>query len=413
MRVLWVGTKAPRPPVDGGRLVAATTIDALRAAGHEVTVMTPDAAARRRSWTSAALLAVGRRLPMTIARHADPALAARVATALAEHRFDVVHAEQLQAVANCRAAAAAHGVPVVLRAQNVESELWAWRARSAPWPAALLLRAEARRLARYEGAAVREVAATTTLTARDAARLTALAGGGKSVGDLAPAVSVGDRAADVDVGYRAADVHVGNLAADVSVRHVAAPFPAHGWAPGGALPGDPAVVVPGSADWSPNADAVAWLTSEVWPRIAARLPAAVLHVFGGATPSAARTLERLVPHPPPRDSGEAFPSGAIVVVPLRAAIGVRMRILEAWARGLPVVATPAAADGLAATSGSDVLLASTADAMATAVARLAAEPELRRALVDAGHATLRAHHDPRRVAGELATLYASAARARA
>jgi glycosyltransferase involved in cell wall biosynthesis len=62
-------------------------------------------------------------------------------------------------------------------------------------------------------------------------------------------------------------------------------------------------------------------------------------------------------HPAPADSREAFAPGAILVVPLRIASGIRMKILEAWARGLPVVATPEAAAGLEAEDGRELLLA--------------------------------------------------------
>ena len=41
MRILWVATKSPVPPFDGGRLVALTTIRALAAAGHELTIVAP------------------------------------------------------------------------------------------------------------------------------------------------------------------------------------------------------------------------------------------------------------------------------------------------------------------------------------------------------------------------------------
>jgi polysaccharide biosynthesis protein PslH len=380
MNVLWVGTKPPIPAVDGGRVVALTTLRALAVHGHTTTVVAPvDAAARAtatraaedaglavelvasrpRPWPIAAALGLAGR-PLTIARHTHPALAARVARLLARGRFDVVHAEQLQALAACTAATAT-GVPVVWRAQNVESDLWAARATHGLW------RFEARRLARFEGAAVRAAAATVALSARDAARLAALAGGG------------------------------------AAVHHVAPPFPGE-LASGPAVAGAPAIALPGSAGWAPNEDAVAWFTSRVWPATLARLPGARLHVFGGVAVG-----DGIVLHPAPDDSATAFPRGAIVVVPLRTAIGVRMRVLEAWARGLPVVATPEAVAGLA-DDGIGVVLARGVDEIGAAIAALAADPERQRTLVAAGRARLRAHHDPHAIAAALTAIYADATR---
>jgi hypothetical protein len=388
MRILWVATKSPVPCFDGGRLVALTTIRALAAAGHELTIVAPvdpgvvpetqaacDEAALRvelvpavpAPWTRAAVRAARRQLPLTIARHALATVRARVDTLLATMPFDVVHAEQLHALAAC-APASARGIPIVLRAHNVESDLW--RARGGAWTW------EAGRLARFEGAAVRQAAATIALTARDADRLGVLAGD------------------------------------DTRVRRLAAPFAADGLAPGRWQRGAPAIVVPASTGWLPNEEAVAWFTRAVWPDVGARLPDAHLHLFGAR---AARLADRVTVHAATADSADCFPTGAIVVVPLRTAIGVRMRILEAWARGAPVVATPAAIAGLDPGAERAVAVADGPDAIAAAIALLADDAAERERLIAAGRAMLRAHHDPAVIGAALAAAYesaVSAARAR-
>lgn len=384
MRILWVATKPPVPSTDGGRLAAHTTIAALAAAGHEVTVVAPVAPAARAAaaeaagrvglrvelvtasplpWPVAALRSLRDGVPVTIARHATAAVAARVTALVEETRFDVVHAEQLHALAACEPARRRE-IPVVLRAQNVESDLW----RTAGGLRAL----EGRRLARFEGAAVRAGAATIALTTEDAARLDALAGGSGRV------------------------------------RRVAVPLDASGWTSGPPLPGAPAVVLPGSGSWTPNDDAAAWFVHAVWPRVCARLPGARLHRFGAA-PDAADS-DAVTLHPAPAESAELFPAGALVVVPLRRAIGVRMRILEAWARGIPIVATAAAATGLDPGAADALVLADEPDAVADALAALAHDADARARLVAAGRAFLRAHHDPAAVAAALGRVYADAAK---
>jgi hypothetical protein len=388
MRILWVATKSPVPCFDGGRLVALTTIRAVAAAGHELTIVAPvdpavvpdtqaacDAAALPveivpavpAPWTRAALRAARRQLPLTIARHALATVRARVDTLLATLDFDVVHAEQLQALAACEPATA-RGIPIVLRAHNVESDLW--RARGGAWSW------EAGRLARFEGAAVRQSAATIALTARDADRLGTLAGDG------------------------------------TRVQRLAAPFPADGLSLGRWQRGAPAIVLPASTGWPPNDEAVDWFTRAVWPGVGARLPHAHLHVFGAR---AAQLAEKITLHAAPTDSADLFPTDAIVVVPLRTAIGVRMRILEAWARGAPVVATPEAVAGLDAGAERAVAIANTPAEITVAIARLASDAAERERLVVAGRAVLRAHHDPTTIAAALTASYeraASAARAR-
>jgi len=110
----------------------------------------------------------------------------------------------------------------------------------------------------------------------------------------------------------------------------------------------------------------------------------------GAAPSGAFV------HGAPEDSREAFVPGSVFVVPLRSGSGVRMKILEAWARGVPVVATPAAASGLEESSG--LLVASDPASFEAAFRRLQEEKDLRGRLAAEGRATLARFHDPLSVA---------------
>lgn len=397
MRLLWIATKPPLPPVDGGRLVQKLTLEALAAAGAEITLVAPvvdGPVAARDGETTRALAAFctphlvpveeGRVRstlrtalpggpPLTLARHDRPEVRHRAAELLAGPvpPYDLVHVEQLHALPHAEAAFMS-GLPVVLRAQNVESDLWSGAAGLLPWPLSLALRLEGTRLARYEAAAVRRAAGTVALTPEDGAALERLAATG--AGTATPRVDV-----------------------------VPAPFPPE--LPRGDTPlaGDPPVVVLGSAGWLPNRDAWEWMRDEVWPEVRRRAPRAVLHLFGpGQREEDLR--EGVMGHPPPADSATAFAHTSLLAVPLRLASGVRMKILEAWARGVPVIATPQAARGLGAVDGSDLLLASDAAGFATAVARLAGEPQLWRRLVEGGRRAL-SRHRPQQVARELLAVY--------
>jgi hypothetical protein len=384
MKLLLAATKAPWPPVDGGRFLLLNTLEALAAAGCRVTLVAPiDPAAfdlarvtrELSAWCEpvlvpaaplpplAALLRSGGGAPLSIARHSLPAVRRVVEERLKGERFDLVHAEQLQALPQVERAFT-QGVPVVLRAQNVESDLWRAAGARGSGVRGLWLRGESRRLATWEGRAVRRTAATLALTAEDAARLNELAGGGR-------------------------------------VGVVRAPFPE--LPPGsGHLEGDPPVVVFGSRGWMPNEDSVAWYLKDVWPAVRSEVPGAVLHLYGIDLASAPPGV---AVHPPPGDSGEAFPPDSILAVPLRIASGVRIKILEAWARGVPVVGTPAALAGLEVSDGKEALVAREPRDFASAIRRLHQEPELAASLVQEGLRARQERHDPHRIARRLLDEY--------
>lgn len=383
LRVLWVATKAPWPPRDGGRLLQIETLRLLAARDEgeravEVELVAPEPRARHEAiarelspWCRVRLvdarplplpLAVVRAAlrgePVTAARHRLGAVRREVAKAAVEGAFAVVHAEQVQAMPQALAA----GLPVLLRAQNVESELWRGASASRSWR-----RREADRVARWEAAMVRRAALTLAVTERDASAIAALAPGTR-------------------------------------VEALPVPFPAE-LPPGPPLPGAPAVSLLAGAGWQPNREGAEAFVTGTWPLVQRALADARLHLFGdvGATgPGVAL-------HAAPDDPAAAFPAGAILVVPLAVASGVRMKVLEAWARGLPVVATPAAAAGLGVTSGDQLLVAEMGQPLADALLALARDATLRDRLVRSARELLRRRHAPAPLRARLLACYAAAA----
>ena len=398
MKILWVATKPPWPLIDGGRLAQWHTLSALADAGAAITLVAPAdrgidpqivvtklhpichailVAHAPRSWLRTLVDATAQRAPVSIARHRITAVRLEVQRLLARDAFDVVHAEQLQALANCadaRDAQMRSKVALVMRAQNVESDLWfALAAHRGAGRA--LLKHQARRLREWEAAAVRRCDATIALTQSDAAQLETIA---KAPG---------------------------------KIHCIRTPFPAEFPAAQlPALPGRPALVIFGSSGWAPNRDGVEWFVRDIWPAVATRLPDAMLHVYsGGAFASRARNI---VMHAAPDDSAAAFAPGSILVVPLRIASGVRMKILEAWARGVAVVATPEAAEGLGATDRRELMIARNGFEFASAIAALNDSGETRDAMTSHARALLRIQHDPMTIAARMLALYRDAVTSR-
>jgi glycosyltransferase involved in cell wall biosynthesis len=78
----------------------------------------------------------------------------------------------------------------------------------------------------------------------------------------------------------------------------------------------------------------------------------------------------------------------VAVVPLLTGSGTRLKILEAWAAGLPVVSTTVGAEGLPVRDGETALVADGGPAFAAAVTRLLTCMELRHTLGNAGRLLL-------------------------
>lgn len=122
------------------------------------------------------------------------------------------------------------------------------------------------------------------------------------------------------------------------------------------------------ADNDPNRRAVDWLVREVWPRVLQRVPAARLRIVG-----AVRTSESLPRHRgvelagPVSDLAGEYAAAAVAVVPLPAGSGLKIKLVEALAHGVPVVATTAGSAGVTAVPGGPVMVADDPDGFASAI----------------------------------------------
>jgi glycosyltransferase involved in cell wall biosynthesis len=148
--------------------------------------------------------------------------------------------------------------------------------------------------------------------------------------------------------------------------------------------GTPRIALCGDMSWPPNVEAALHLCQDVLPLLrgrgldvpvvlAGRSPAAEVRALAGPDVQVTGAVPRM---------DEVLRGDTIAVAPLRAGSGMRVKILEAMAWGLPVVSTPLGCEGI--DHAGALLEAGGSEAFAAALGRLLADRSLRRQLGQAG-----------------------------
>ena len=158
------------------------------------------------------------------------------------------------------------------------------------------------------------------------------------------------------------------------------------------------VLFVGSLAYPPNTDAISWIVEEIWPSIRARRPEAKLVIAGRGdddavtVPRVRRQVEAAggefavdVP-----DIRPYYWEAAVVLAPIRLGAGLRNKVIHAMACGAPVVATPAALEGIA-TDDDDVIIRDTADGIADAAVDVLTDPASVASRVERAAAAMQRH----------------------
>jgi glycosyltransferase involved in cell wall biosynthesis len=152
-------------------------------------------------------------------------------------------------------------------------------------------------------------------------------------------------------------------------------------------PEEHCIAFSGNLEYHPNVAAVRFFTAEVWPALRARDPALRWRLIGKNEQVVARWVSgdnRIELTGPVEDALAELARVRVVVAPLLAGSGTRVKILEAWAARRAVVSTRLGAEGLPAVHGENLLLADSPGEILEAVLVLLQDEALRRRLGEAG-----------------------------
>ena len=378
MKLLWAGSDFLHPTTRGGQI---RTLEMLRQLHkrHEIDYAAlanpeqPEGVARASEYASRwfpflfprlpksspkfawqATAATFSPLPLAVGRWRSAEMRAALERLIREERYDALVCDFLVTAVNFpgleRAALFQH---------NVESMIWQRRRENARNPLEQsYLRLQERRMRNFEATACRRAARVIAVSGKDAVTMREWYG-----------VSCSWVPTGVDTAYFARPA---------------------------SAPGNGGLVFVGSLDWVPNIDGIEWFAEEALPLIRARKRELPVTIVGRMPPARIQALAArdrfvhvtgTVPDVRPH-----LWNASVAIVPLRIGGGTRLKIYEAMAAGVPVVATSIGAEGLDAVHEETIVLADTPADFARRCVELCADSDARRKLAVAARELVAARY---------------------
>lgn len=175
-------------------------------------------------------------------------------------------------------------------------------------------------------------------------------------------------------------------------------------------PTGPHIIHIGTMYWPPNIEGITWFLDEIYPLVKARVPDVRCTLIGARPPASiterakddpSLTVTGYVDDPMPymRDS-------SMMVVPLKAGGGMRVKILNALSQGIPMVSTTVGCEGIAVHNEQDIMVADDPQAFAEATSKLLLDSALNERVTANGRQTAQQVYDYRQACKPLDAIYA-------
>ncbi len=174
-------------------------------------------------------------------------------------------------------------------------------------------------------------------------------------------------------------------------------------------PKGPHIVHIGTMYWPPNIAGITWFLDEIYPLIKQRVPDVRCTLIGARPPTS--ITERAQSDPSLTVTGYVedpvpyLADSSMMVVPLQAGGGMRVKILNALSQGIPMVSTTVGCEGIAVAHERDIMIADKPADFAEATARLLTDAELNRRITEQGRRTVVETYDYRQACRPLDAIY--------
>lgn len=159
----------------------------------------------------------------------------------------------------------------------------------------------------------------------------------------------------------------------------------------------------GSMEWQANEQGVMWFLKKVWPLVLSAQPNVKFHLAGkGLSKTDPRFFQTGIVNHGEVDDAEVFmQSHGIMIVPIQAGSGIRIKSLEAMALGVPVVSTSIGAQGLTVESGTQMIIADDPAGFADGIIQLLLNPAASQEMTQQARVYVEQHHNLKRNTAEL------------
>jgi glycosyltransferase involved in cell wall biosynthesis len=355
MRILLLCNKLPYPSNDGSSIAIARMIEGYLQAGAELTVLSlntkkhfknPESIPQKikesvhfeivevdtNPTVGNAFANLFQRLPFHVSRFFQKPVAQRLEQLLDEQTFDIVQCEGIFMMPYKQIAWKKSKAKIVLRAHNVEHLIWERTTQEETKPVLkAFLKAQSAKLKRYEIHCATKADAILPISPVDAVFFE----------------KYNQHVKTVPCGVQS--VQANKSVNNKNFFHL------------------------GAMDWLPNQLGIDWLLKEVWPKLMAKNNQLKLHLAGRAMSNDFLKLKLpgVQVHGEVEDAHSFRAEHGVMLVPLQAGSGMRIKIIEGLAEGIPVISTTIGAEGIEAENGKNILLADDAQSFAEAILRIA------------------------------------------
>lgn len=366
MKILQLTNKVPYPPRDGGAIASLTLARELAKAGQEVVVLAMNTskhfvdqasmAGRPEenihweivpvdtdiSWKKALTNLLFSRLPYNAIRFFSEDYRKKLRSLLTENKFDFIILDQIYTGLYIKDIRSLTNTPVILRAHNVEHEIWARTAKSTFGLKRLYLTLLANRIRRFEHSMINRYDALIPITDRDAGYFRNF-GNTKPCHVLPTGMNVPEQAGDQKAAFK------------ISVAHL------------------------GALDWLPNQNGIRWFIRLVWPIVRREIHSIEFHLAGRNAPErfvAQISAPGVVYHGEIEQAADFIREHTIFIVPVFSGSGMRIKLLDYMSAGKATVTTTIGAEGIPVVAGNETFIADRPEEFAGYIVSLARNPEL-------------------------------------